>query len=30
VKDLIWQQFTDAFVSTTLLAGTQFQIALQK
>jgi hypothetical protein len=27
---LIWQQFTDAFVSTTLLAGTQFQIALQK
>jgi hypothetical protein len=28
---LIWQQFTDALVTTTLLEdGTQFQIALQK
>jgi hypothetical protein len=30
VRDLIWTQFTDAFVSTTNLNGTQFQIALQK
>jgi hypothetical protein len=28
---LIWQQFTDALITTTLLEdGTQFQIALQK
>ena len=30
VKSLIWQRFTDALVSTSLLVNTQFQITLRK
>ena len=30
VKSLVWQQFTDALVSTSLLVNTQFQITLRK
>ena len=30
IKDLTWQQFTDAFVSTSNLGGVQFQITLRK
>jgi hypothetical protein len=30
IKDLTWQQFTDAFVSTSYLGGVQFQITLRK
>ena len=30
VEALIWQQFTDAFVSTSFLVSTQFQITLRK
>jgi hypothetical protein len=30
INQLIWQQFTDALVSTTFLSNTQFQITLRK
>jgi hypothetical protein len=30
IKDLTWQQFTDAFVSTSYIGGVQFQITLRK
>jgi len=30
IKDLTWQQFTDAFVTTTKMSGVQFQITLRK
>jgi len=30
IKDLSWQQFTDAFVSTSYMGGVQFQITLRK
>ena len=30
IKQLSWQQFTDALVSTTFLSNTQFQITLRK
>jgi hypothetical protein len=30
VKSLVWQQFTDALVTTSLLVNTQFQITLRK
>ena len=30
VEALVWQQFTDAFVSTSFLVNTQFQITLRK
>jgi hypothetical protein len=30
IEALIWQQFTDALVSTSLLVNTQFQITLRK
>ena len=30
VRNLAWQQFTDAFVSTSVLSGVQFQITLKK
>jgi len=30
IKQLTWQQFTDALVSTTFLSNTQFQITLRK
>jgi hypothetical protein len=30
IKQLAWQQFTDALVSTTFLSNTQFQITLRK
>ena len=30
VRQLVWQQFTDALVSTSFLANTQFQITLRK
>lgn len=30
VRQLTWQQFTDALVSTTFLTNTQFQITLRK
>jgi hypothetical protein len=30
VRSLAWQQFTDAFVSTSVLSGVQFQITLKK
>ena len=30
IRQLVWQQFTDALVSTTFLTTTQFQITLRK
>jgi hypothetical protein len=30
INQLVWQQFTDALVSTSLLSNTQFQITLRK
>ena len=30
IKQLAWQQFTDALVSTSFLSNTQFQITLRK
>jgi hypothetical protein len=30
VKALVWQQFTDALVTTSVLVNTQFQITLRK
>jgi len=30
IKQLVWQQFTDALVSTSFLSNTQFQITLRK
>jgi hypothetical protein len=30
IKQITWQQFTDALVSTTFLSNTQFQITLRK
>ena len=30
VESLVWQQFTDALVSTSLLINTQFQITIRK
>ena len=30
VESLVWQQFTDALVSTSLLVNTQFQVTLRK
>ena len=30
MRELIWQQFTDSFVTTSLLNGVQFQITLKK
>jgi hypothetical protein len=30
IKSLVWQQFTDALVTTSLLVTTQFQITLRK
>lgn len=30
IAQLVWQQFTDALVSTTFLSNTQFQITLRK
>jgi len=30
VEALVWQQFTDALVSTSFLVGTQFQVTLRK
>jgi hypothetical protein len=30
ISQLVWQQFTDALVTTSFLSNTQFQIALRK
>ena len=30
IESLVWQQFTDALVSTSLLVNTQFQVTLRK
>ena len=30
IQALLWQQFTDAFVSTSFLSNTQFQITIRK